>query len=107
MRFTWATCPLIMVSAGVLTRIASYAVIAASCWPALAMSMAFCSSTCSSLVFTPARAPAGPDAPGASAKSTGGIGAPRLRTGTCPDEGANPGATAVTLQGPVLRPMIE
>ena len=69
--------------------------------------MAFCSSACSSLVLTPASAPAGPVAPGASTKSTGGMGAPSERTGTLPDEGAKPGATAVTFQVPVLRPMIE
>ncbi len=98
---------MIIVRAGAFTIMASYAAIAASCWPALAMSIAFWSSPWSSLVFTPASAPAAPAAPGASTKSTGGIGEPRLRTGTLPDDGAKPGAEAVTFHEPVLRPMIE
>src|SRR5687768_3932560 len=69
--------------------------------------MAFCSSPWSSLVLTPARAPAGPDAPGASTKSTGGIGAPMVRTGTLPDEAWKPGAEAVIFHEPVRRPMME
>src|SRR5688500_8781049 len=69
--------------------------------------MAFCISAWSSFVFNPACAPAVPAAPGASTKSTGGIGAPMVRTGTLPDEGAKPGADAVIFHGPVRRPMIE
>src|ERR671910_2279734 len=80
---------------------------AASCWPELARSIAFCSSAWSSLVFTPASAPAGPDAPGASTKSTGGMGAPMVRTGTLPDEAWKPGAEAVIFHEPVRRPMME
>src|SRR5687768_18554664 len=69
--------------------------------------MAFCSSPWSSLVLTPARAPAGPDAPGASTKSTGGIGAPMVRTGTLPEEAWKPGAEAVIFHEPVRRPIME
>jgi hypothetical protein len=35
------------------------------------------------------------------------MGAPMVRTGTLPDEGAKPGAEAVIFQVPVRRPMIE
>ena len=71
------------------------------------MASALASSACSSLVFTPASAPEGPLAPGASVKSTGGMGAPMVLMGTLPPEGANPGAEAVTFHEPALRPIIE
>src|SRR4029453_18436178 len=79
---------------------------ASYCCPFISSS-AFCSSACSSLVFTPASAPTGPVAPGARGKATGGIGAPIVRTGTRPDCGWNPGAEAVIFQVPDFRPMIE
>src|SRR5688500_5829166 len=80
---------------------------ASSCLPALARSMPFCNSPCSSLVFTPARAPAGPVAPVARAKSTGGIGAPMLRTGTLPHESRKPCAEAGMFHELVRKPMME
>src|ERR1044071_6866888 len=79
---------------------------ASYCWPFI-NSSALARSPCSSLVLTPARAPTGPLAPGARAKSTGGIGAPMVRTGTCPEEGWQPGAGALIFHGPDLSPMIE
>jgi hypothetical protein len=35
------------------------------------------------------------------------MGAPMVRTGTLPDEGEKPGATAVIFHVPVRRPMME
>ena len=61
------------------------------------------SSPCSSLVLTPARAPAGPVAPAARVNSTGGFGAPMVRMGTLPTDGWKPGAEAVSFQLPARR----
>ena len=58
-------------------------------------------------MLTPESAPAGPLAPGARVKSTGGIGAPMVLMGTLPDEAAKPGAEAVTFHEPALSPIIE
>ena len=52
-------------------------------------------------------APVGPAAPGARMMSTGGLGAPIVRTFMEPPPGANPGADAVIFHCPERRPMIE
>src|SRR5687768_5508474 len=80
---------------------------AASYCLAFIISSALASSACSSLVLTPARAPAGPAFPGTRAMSTGGLGAPMVRIGTLPPPGVKPGADAVIFQVPERRPMIE
>ena len=74
---------------------------------AVILASAAASSAWSSLVLTPARAPAGPVAPAASVNSTGGLGAPMVRIGTWPTDGWKPGADAVSFQLPARRPMIE
>src|SRR5215813_9586401 len=95
-------------SDGALVMIARYAATASShfCW--LKSPSAVASSACRSFGASPPSAPAGAAPPPfRSVNVSGGFGEPIVCTLSFPDSGAYPGACALNVHGPDLRPMIE